>query len=55
LTDIIEIIKREVKIDIGMLKIPEKNNYEIIGVNTIDQLNELEKLIIKNKIEIVKD
>ena len=54
LTDIIEIIKREVKIDIGMLKIPEVNNYEIIGVNTIDQLNELEKLIIKNKIEIVK-
>lgn len=54
LTDIIEIIKKEAKIDIGMLKIPKENNYEIIGVNTADQLAELEKLIIKNKIEIVK-
>lgn len=54
LTDIIEIIKREAKIDIGMLKIPKETNYEIIGVNTVEQLKELEKLIIKNKIEIVK-
>ena len=54
LTDIIEIIKREEKIDIGMLKILKENNYEIIGVNTADQLTELEKLIIKNKIEILK-
>jgi UDP-N-acetylglucosamine diphosphorylase/glucosamine-1-phosphate N-acetyltransferase len=54
LTDIIEMIKREAKIDIGMLKIPKENNYQIIGVNTLNQLNELEKLIIKNKIEIFK-
>jgi UDP-N-acetylglucosamine diphosphorylase/glucosamine-1-phosphate N-acetyltransferase len=51
LTDIIEIIKREEKQDIGILKIPEENVYEIIGVNTIEQLKELEKLVIKNKIE----
>ena len=51
LTDIIEIIKREEGFDIGILKIPEENVYEILGVNTIDQLKELEKLIIKNKIE----
>lgn len=54
LTDIIEIIKREENTDIGMLKISKENSYEIIGVNTIDQLKELEKLIIKNKIEIGK-
>ena len=51
LTDIIEIIKREEGFDIGILKIPEENVFEILGVNTIDQLKELEKLIIKNKIE----
>ena len=51
LTDIIEIIKREQSLDIGILKIPETNLYEILGVNTIEQLKDLEKLIIKNKIE----
>jgi UDP-N-acetylglucosamine diphosphorylase/glucosamine-1-phosphate N-acetyltransferase len=51
LTDIIEIIKREENLEIGILKIPEENVYEIIGVNTIQQLRDLEKLIVKNKIE----
>jgi UDP-N-acetylglucosamine diphosphorylase/glucosamine-1-phosphate N-acetyltransferase len=51
LTDIIEIIKREEKLDIGILKLPEEKVYEILGVNTIEQLKDLEKLIIKNKIE----
>jgi UDP-N-acetylglucosamine diphosphorylase/glucosamine-1-phosphate N-acetyltransferase len=51
LTDIIEMIKREEGLDVGLLKIPEENIYEILGVNTIEQLKELEKLIIKNKIE----
>ena len=51
LTDIIEIIKREEGFDVGMLKIPQENVYEILGVNTIEQLKDLEKLIIKNKIE----
>jgi UDP-N-acetylglucosamine diphosphorylase/glucosamine-1-phosphate N-acetyltransferase len=52
LTDIIEIIKREEGFDVGMLKISEENVYEILGVNTIEQLKELEKLIIKNKNKI---
>lgn len=51
LTDIIEIIKREELFDIGVLKLSEENIYEILGVNTIENLNELEKLIIVNKIE----
>ena len=51
LTDIIEIIKREESLDIGILKLPEEKVYEILGVNTIEQLKDLEKLIIKNKIE----
>jgi UDP-N-acetylglucosamine diphosphorylase/glucosamine-1-phosphate N-acetyltransferase len=51
LTDIIEMIKREEGLDVGILKIPQENVYEILGVNTIEQLKELEKLIIKNKIE----
>ena len=34
-----------------MLEIPVEKVYEIMGVNTIDQLKELEK-ILKNKIEI---
>jgi len=51
LTDIIEIINREEKLDIGILKLPEEKVYEILGVNTIEQLKDLEKLIIKNKIE----
>ena len=49
LTDIIEMIKREENLDIGILKIPEENVYEILGVNTIEQLKDLEKLIVKNK------
>lgn len=53
LTDIIEIIKREESNDIGILKIPEENVYEILGVNTTEQLKELEKIIIKNKIDIL--
>jgi bifunctional UDP-N-acetylglucosamine pyrophosphorylase/glucosamine-1-phosphate N-acetyltransferase len=51
LTDIIEIIKREEKIDVGILQISQENVYEIIGVNTVEQLRYLENLLIKNKIE----
>jgi len=47
LTDIIEIIKNEEKIEIDMLEIDKKNAIEIIGVNTIRQLKELEMLINK--------
>lgn len=51
LTDIIEIIKREENENIEILKILEENSYEILGVNTYEQLQDLEKIIIKNKIE----
>ena len=49
LTDIIEIIKRHEKIDIDMLEIENEKKYEIIGVNTAQQLLELEELIKKLK------
>jgi bifunctional N-acetylglucosamine-1-phosphate-uridyltransferase/glucosamine-1-phosphate-acetyltransferase GlmU-like protein len=42
LTDVIEIIKREEKIEIGLLELESDKNYEIIGVNTIEQLQDLE-------------
>jgi UDP-N-acetylglucosamine diphosphorylase/glucosamine-1-phosphate N-acetyltransferase len=47
LTDIIEIIKRHEKIDVDMLEIENEKKYEIIGVNTAQQLLELEELIKK--------
>jgi hypothetical protein len=37
--------------DVEMLEIPVEKVYEIMGVNTVDQLKELEQ-ILKNKIEI---
>lgn len=45
LTDIVEIIKREERVDIELYEIPSDNKVEVIGVNTITQLNELEQLI----------
>ena len=51
LTDIIEIIKTNETMDVDMLEIPVEKVYEIMGVNTIDQLKELQQ-ILKNKIEI---
>jgi UDP-N-acetylglucosamine diphosphorylase/glucosamine-1-phosphate N-acetyltransferase len=50
LTDIIEIIKREEQIEVDVLNISSEKKYEIIGVNTSQQLKELDNLI-KNKIE----
>jgi len=47
LTDIIELIQREEKIQIGLFEIDSENKIEIIGVNTISQLKELEALINK--------
>ena len=49
LTDIIEIIKIHEKIDVDMLEIENEKKYEIIGVNTVQQLLELEELIKKLK------
>ena len=47
LTDIVEIIKREENIDIEMYDLPTEKMIEVIGVNTIKQLNELNELIKK--------
>jgi bifunctional N-acetylglucosamine-1-phosphate-uridyltransferase/glucosamine-1-phosphate-acetyltransferase GlmU-like protein len=44
LTDIIEIIKEWENINIDLFVVPESNQYEIMGVNTIEQLKELEAL-----------
>jgi bifunctional UDP-N-acetylglucosamine pyrophosphorylase/glucosamine-1-phosphate N-acetyltransferase len=49
LTDIIEIIKREEDIDINMFEIEKEKSIEIMGVNTLEQLKELELLIKKLK------
>jgi UDP-N-acetylglucosamine diphosphorylase/glucosamine-1-phosphate N-acetyltransferase len=55
LTDIIEIIKREEQIEVGSYEMPQEDQYETTGVNTLEQLKELEKIYlrngIKNKIE----
>jgi UDP-N-acetylglucosamine diphosphorylase/glucosamine-1-phosphate N-acetyltransferase len=47
LTDIVEIIKREENIEIELYDLPPEKMVEVIGVNTIIQLNELESLIKK--------
>ena len=55
LTDIIEIIKREEQIKVGTYEMPQEDQYETTGVNTLEQLKELEKHLVrvgdKNKIE----
>lgn len=51
LTDILEIIKNNEKINIETYNIEKENHYEILGVNTKAQLEELEKIYYKkNKI-----
>ena len=50
LTDIIEIIKREENTQIDMLEINKDKLIEVTGVNTHEQLKELELLIKKLKI-----
>jgi bifunctional N-acetylglucosamine-1-phosphate-uridyltransferase/glucosamine-1-phosphate-acetyltransferase GlmU-like protein len=54
LTDMIEIIKREESINVDILNIDTERMIEIIGVNTIQQLRELEELIKNKKIETEK-
>ena len=44
LTDIIEIIKTQEKLDIEMYEINKETQYNIMGVNTPEQLKELEKI-----------
>ena len=47
LTDIVEIIKREENIDIELYDLPPERMIEVVGVNTVVQLNELNNLIKK--------
>ena len=49
LTDILEIIKNNEKIDIEMYNIEKENHHETIGVNTKAQLDELEKILEKQE------
>jgi len=42
LTDIIEIIKNEEHVNVNTLDIPSEKQHEIIGVNTVEQLRDLE-------------
>lgn len=46
LTDIIEIIKTNEKIDVDVFNISPLKHHEITGINTIEQLMELEKLMM---------
>ena len=46
LTDIIEIIKTNEDINIDLYNISKENHYQIMGINTKEQLIELERLII---------
>jgi UDP-N-acetylglucosamine diphosphorylase/glucosamine-1-phosphate N-acetyltransferase len=43
LTDIIKIIQENENISIGLLEIPLENQYEILGVNNVEQLVHLQK------------
>jgi len=48
LTDIIEIIKREECVEVGTYEMPQEDQYETTGVNTLEQLKELEKYLVRN-------
>jgi len=50
LTDIIEIIKREENTNIEMLEIEKERIIEILGINTSEQLQDLEILIKKLRV-----
>lgn len=54
LTDIVEIIKREECVSVDFLNITYERMIEIIGVNTVQQLRELEELVKNKKIETEK-
>jgi UDP-N-acetylglucosamine diphosphorylase/glucosamine-1-phosphate N-acetyltransferase len=45
LTDIIELIKNNEKVNINMFIIPDEKKYQLLGVNTPDQLVDLEKYL----------
>ena len=45
LTDIVEIIKENENIDVEIYNVPKENQFELMGVNTIEQLNQLNNII----------
>ena len=49
LTDILEIIKNNEKVNIELYNIEKENHHETIGVNTKAQLDELEKIFEKQE------
>ena len=51
LTDIIEIIKREESVAVGTYEMPQEDQYETTGVNTLEQLKELEKHLVRNGVK----
>ena len=51
LTDIIEIIKREESVAVGTYEMPQEDQYETTGVNTLEQLKELEKYLVRNGVK----
>lgn len=46
LTDLVEIITKRENLDIEIFKVDKNNNYKVLGVNTIEQLIEIEKYLI---------
>ena len=48
LTDIIELIKNGEQLSVGLYNVPEERQIEIIGINTNEQLQDLEKLVTNN-------
>jgi bifunctional UDP-N-acetylglucosamine pyrophosphorylase/glucosamine-1-phosphate N-acetyltransferase len=51
LTDIVEIIKTGENVSIELYEIPHNNQYEIMGVNTQEQLKHLEENFVLKKID----
>jgi bifunctional N-acetylglucosamine-1-phosphate-uridyltransferase/glucosamine-1-phosphate-acetyltransferase GlmU-like protein len=52
LTDIIELIKNGENIDIETFEISTDKQHEIMGVNTIDQLNILERQFLQSNLHL---
>jgi UDP-N-acetylglucosamine diphosphorylase/glucosamine-1-phosphate N-acetyltransferase len=45
LTDIVEIIKREENTNVQLYELPSEKRFEVAGVNNMEQLKELEKIL----------
>ena len=45
MTDIVEIIKKEENTNVQLYELPSEKRFEVAGVNNMNQLKELEKLL----------